>query len=67
MIRSSTYFISVDRVPSKKVNMVQFGGGTGTGNAGGTSSCKFAEDGDTLYLGQHPTWVFALFAHVAHL
>ena len=66
MIHSSTSFISVDQVPSKKVNMVQFGGGIGIANAGGTSLCKFAEDGDTSYLDRRPTWVFALFALAAH-
>ena len=31
----------------------------GTWKNGGTSSCTFAKDGEILYLGQHPTSVFA--------
>src|SRR6266851_8003449 len=67
MIPFLTYFISVVQVPSRKMNMAPLYGGIGIANGGGTSSCRFAEDGDTSYLGRHPTSVFASFVHVARL
>jgi len=36
-------------------------------NIAGTSSRKFAEDGDTLSLAQHPIFKFAMFVHMAGL
>jgi len=67
MILFSPYFISADRFSSMKMNMAVSSGKTGArANAGGTSSYKFAEDGDTSYLAQPATSVFALFVHLAH-
>ena len=48
-----------------RLNMSFYQGGNGSANAGGTSSRTFAEDGDTWYSDQHPTWDFASFAHMA--
>ena len=63
-IHCSTYFRSVDRISSTKMNMARLGG-LGVANGGGISSCKFAEDGDTSYFPQPATLVFALFVHMA--
>ena len=37
----------------------------GIANYGGTNSHTFANDGETSYLGRHPTWVFASFVQRA--
>ena len=50
----------------KLMVIVSYGGQNGTVNIGGTSSCMFAEDGDTSSLGLHPTLVFASFVHQKH-
>jgi hypothetical protein len=43
-----------------------FGGeGDGTADGGGINLPMFAKDGETSYLGQHPTWVFPLSVHMA--
>jgi hypothetical protein len=64
-----TYFISIDQ-PSLTEMKVMFtvlkAGGHGTVNDGGTNSHKFAKDGETSYLGQHTTWIFASSVHMAH-
>src|SRR6266403_3141554 len=70
MIRSFTYFISIDR-PSltemKTMTSVPYEGRGGTGNNGGTNSHTFANDGGTSSLGHHPTSVFASSVHSARL
>jgi hypothetical protein len=38
----------------------------GSVDAGGIGLRTFAEDGETSYLAQHPTWVFASSVHMAH-
>ena len=40
-------------------------GRDGNANYGGTHSHTFASDGETSYLGRHPTWVFASFVQGA--
>ncbi len=57
----SPYFSSVGRVLSRKMNMAKLCWGIEARNAGGTGPRRFAEDGDTSYLTQPPTWAFALF------
>ena len=37
----------------------------GTANYGGTTLHTFAKDGETFYLDQHPTWIFASSVHMA--
>ena len=61
MTHSSAYFISLDQVPPKKMNVAKLRGGIGIANGGGTRSCTFAEDGDASYLDRPPTSVFASF------
>jgi hypothetical protein len=66
MIPFSVYFISADQMSSMKMNTAVLSGTVRAhANAGGTSSCKFAEDGDTSYFPQPVTLVFALFVHMA--
>ena len=48
-IRFSKYFLSIDRISSRKMNMIISCGIYGVANAGGTSWRKFAEGGDTSY------------------
>ncbi len=43
------------------------GEGDGAASIGGTNPHMFAEDGETSYPGQHPSWNFALFVHLARL
>jgi hypothetical protein len=67
MIHFSTYSI-VGQVPSRNMDMAalyRLDGWIWVVNGGGTDWCKFAEDGDTSYLAQPPTCVFASFVHVA--
>jgi hypothetical protein len=45
---------------------VSLGDGDGSAYDGGTSSCTFAEDGDTSYSDRHLTSVFVSFVHMAH-
>jgi hypothetical protein len=45
--------------------MAFFSWGIGAANAGGTSLCKFANDGDTSFSGPHLTSIFPFFAHEA--
>jgi hypothetical protein len=67
----STYFISTDRSfwVKTRISLSVSGGGGGNGlaNAGGIDSPKFAKDGGTSYLGQHPTWASALFVQTVRL
>jgi hypothetical protein len=65
MTRFSTYFISADRVSSRKVNMALFSWVIETMSDGGTSSCRFAGDGDTSFLGLHLTLIFPSYVHMA--
>ena len=75
MILYLTYFISIGwllplqtktriSTPSVSVSLVE---GDGTTSIGGTNPHMFAEDGETSYLGQHPSWVFTSFVHLARL
>ena len=69
MIRFSTYSIYVDQFFLTKMwfsTTVSYKAENGAVNAGGTSSRTFAEDGDTLYLGQRPTLGFLSCVHMAH-
>ena len=64
MIRYLTYFISIGRllhVQTKTKTRIT------TNIIGGTNPHVFAEDGETSYLGQHPSWVFISFVHMARL
>jgi hypothetical protein len=58
-----TSFIFIDRpslTETRVMLSVSLVGGHGTDmNDGGTNSHKFAKDGETSYLAQHPTWIFA--------
>jgi hypothetical protein len=68
MIHSLTYFISIDRpslTGTRMVLTVWKVGGDGIANDGGTNSHKFAKDGETSFLAQHPTWVFPSSVHMA--
>jgi hypothetical protein len=40
-------------------------GGDGIVKDGGTNSHTFAKDGESSSSGQHPTWAFASFVHMA--
>ena len=59
MIPFSTYFISINRfswVKTRATPPVSTGGiGYGPVDTGGINLPKFARDGDTFYLGPHPT------------
>ena len=49
------FFCAKTRMP---VSSAESHGGDASADVGGTNSHMFAKDGDTLYLGRHPTWVF---------
>ncbi len=67
MTHSLAYFISLDQVPLKKMNMAKLYGGIGVVNGGGTCSCTFAEDVNASYLDWPPTSIFASFVDLEHL
>ena len=50
----------------KPMTSASYRGENGTANAGGTSSCTSAEDGDLSSLDPHPTSVSPSFVHVEH-
>jgi hypothetical protein len=51
-----TYFISVDQVPSRKLNLALLYGGIGIAHGGGTRSCRFAR-----------RWRYLIFGSASHL
>src|SRR5258708_4605729 len=68
MTHCLTYFTSIGRFRQVKVMMKNVSSGEmkdGTTCIGGTSLRMFANDGETSYLVQHPTWVFASSVHLA--
>ena len=69
MILFSMYSISIGHFFWAKTRMMapvsSEGSGNGPTNDGGTTSHKFAKDGEPLYLDRHPTCVFASSVHMA--
>jgi hypothetical protein len=66
----STSFISIGHffwVKTRMTISVSTGEDNGLGNTGGIGSRTFVKDGGTSFLGRHPTWVSALFVHMARL
>jgi hypothetical protein len=67
MIHFLTSSISIDRpslTETKLMVTVSWEGGDGVANDGGLNLLKFAKDGETSFLGRHPTWIFASSVHM---